>query len=66
MLFSNKKNFLKKFQKNPEKHLTNQSKYGIIKVQKKERYKVMMNWEIMENYEELVAIVHEWLENQAE
>lgn len=24
----------------------------------------MLNWEVMENYEELVATVHEYFENQ--
>jgi hypothetical protein len=37
---------------------------GIIKVQKKRRYPTMMDWEIMENYEELVEVVREWLEEE--
>jgi hypothetical protein len=58
---------LKKIKKYPEKHLTKDEKYGIIKVQKKkERYKVMMDWEVMENYEALVEVIHEYLESQAE
>jgi hypothetical protein len=58
---------LKKIKKYPEKHLTKGGKYGIIKVQKKkERYKVMMDWEVMENYEALVEVIHEYLESQAE
>ena len=58
---------MKKIKKYPEKRLTKGEKYGIIKVQKRKgEYKVMMNWEVMENYEELVEVVHEWLENQAE
>ena len=30
---------------------------------KNRRYPTMMDWEIMEHYEELVEVIHEWLEN---
>jgi hypothetical protein len=44
--------------------LTSFPESDIIKVQKRWRYPTMMDWEIMENYEELVEVAREWLEQE--